>query len=143
MTMSRLTAILAPLAFATLLAACGCGSKPAGTTPTGDTGTGSGTGSGTGTGTGTGGGPNADDVPTGTMDLAKLGSSCGDGDRCEAGSCTTYYGIAGPNGPAFKSCEVACANGKGPCPAGTACITIADGPGAVCRPTEANPPVEP
>ncbi len=67
------------------------------------------------------------------LDLAKLGQPCAADGTCAAGSCVTYHGIAGPRGPAFTSCEVTCADGKG-CPDGTACITVADGPGAVCRP---------
>ena len=67
--------------------------------------------------------------------LASLGQPCGAGDACLAGSsCKTYYGIAGPAGPAFKSCEIACASGASACPAGSKCVTVADGPGAVCRP---------
>lgn len=71
--------------------------------------------------------------PAPALDLAKLGQPCATDGTCAAGSCVTYYGIAGPRGPAFTSCEVTCADGKG-CPDGTACITVADGPGAVCRP---------
>ena len=68
------------------------------------------------------------------VDLAGLGGTCGEGQRCDApASCVTYYGIAGPQGPAFKSCEIQCADELTACPAGTTCITIADGPGAVCR----------
>ena len=67
------------------------------------------------------------------LDLARLGQPCVADGTCAAGSCVTYHGIAGPRGPAFTSCEVTCADGKG-CPDGTACITVADGPGAVCRP---------
>jgi len=44
----------------------------------------------------------------------------------------TYYGIAGPQGPAFTSCENKCSGGQA-CPGGTKCTTIADGPGQVCR----------
>jgi hypothetical protein len=58
---------------------------------------------------------------------------------CAAGlACVEYYGIAGPRGPKFTSCEVTC-KGKGPCPAGQKCVTIADGPGEVCRPDAAAP----
>jgi hypothetical protein len=35
--------------------------------------------------------------------------------------------------PAFHTCEQRC-DGKEGCPDGTTCNTIADGPGAVCRP---------
>lgn len=114
----------------TLLVAACCNGKSGSTTPTGTT-----------TGTTGGSGAMADDVGP-AADYSKLGVTCGDGDRCELGSCVTYYGIAGPNGPAFKSCEFTCAAGKG-CPDGTTCITIADGPGAVCRPSEAPDRVEP
>ena len=123
MMILRLAPTLSPVALAALLvsglAACGCGpAAPAGPTEP----------------TGNGGGPTADDV--GTLDLSKLGSPCDDSDRCDGGgACVKYYGIAGPSGPEFSSCEITCVSGKG-CPAGSSCITIADGPGAVCRPAE-------
>lgn len=65
----------------------------------------------------------------------KMGEKCGDGDSCAAGlTCVSYYGIAGAKGPQFKSCEIKCgAQEKSPCPDGTKCTTIADGPGQVCR----------
>jgi hypothetical protein len=44
----------------------------------------------------------------------------------------SYYGIAGPRGPEFKSCEIRC-NPQGRCEGGRKCITVADGPGQVCR----------
>ena len=48
--------------------------------------------------------------------------------------CISYYGIAGPNGPQFHACEIRCkGEGKGGCPDGMSCVTIADGPGEVCR----------
>jgi hypothetical protein len=120
MMMPRLAPLLAALAVAAL-AACGPKSTTAAPKPTEPI-----------------GGPTADDV--GTVDLASLGSPCRESDRCGGGTtCVTYYGIAGPSGPAFKSCEITCVNGKGPCPVGTACTTIADGPGAVCRPTDVPP----
>ncbi len=60
--------------------------------------------------------------------------ACG-GTVCAAGlTCVTYYGIAGPRGPELKSCERVCGEGKPLCPQGESCITIADGPGPVCRP---------
>jgi hypothetical protein len=62
----------------------------------------------------------------------KLGEPCGANDACGEGSCVTYYGIAGPRGPAFKSCEIKCDGGT-PCAGGRKCTTIADGPGLVCR----------
>lgn len=56
--------------------------------------------------------------------------------KCEAPKqCVEYYGIAGPSGPKFVSCEIRCKPGakKSGCPEGTECVTIADGPGSVCR----------
>jgi hypothetical protein len=56
-----------------------------------------------------------------------------DGETCKPGQqCIEYYGIAGPSGPRFESCEWPCSKGQS-CPKGTACVTIADGPGRVCR----------
>ena len=55
--------------------------------------------------------------------------------RCAAGlACIEYYGIAGPRGPKFTSCEIRCGGG-GACPGGQRCVTVADGPGQVCRPS--------
>lgn len=73
-----------------------------------------------------------DDPPAPTMDLAKLGTPCGEAGACEVGTCAKYFGIAGPSGPEFSSCEVSC-DGAKTCPDGAECTTIADGPGAVCR----------
>lgn len=61
-------------------------------------------------------------------DCAASGAVCAIGTTCLA-----YYGIAGSNGPEFKSCETPCSQPGATCPTGTSCITIADGPGAVCR----------
>jgi hypothetical protein len=62
-----------------------------------------------------------------------IGENCGAGDACAQGlTCVAYYGIAGPRGPQFKSCEIRCTGDSG-CPADHKCITIADGPGQVCR----------
>jgi eight-cysteine-cluster-containing protein len=53
--------------------------------------------------------------------------------------CLEYYGIAGPSGPKFVSCEIPCdptaaaKKKKKSCPSGMSCVTIADGPGSVCR----------
>lgn len=48
--------------------------------------------------------------------------------------CIQYFGIAGPSGPSFHACELRCDRGGGDsCPDGTRCVTIADGPGDVCR----------
>jgi hypothetical protein len=71
------------------------------------------------------------------IDVAALGDSCAESGTCAAGvTCVSYFGIAGPSGPEFKSCEVTCSGKGAACPAGTECITIADGPGEVCRVTE-------
>ena len=70
------------------------------------------------------------------------GALPGQGEPCSGGSCAQgltcveYYGFAGARGPKMSSCEIRCAGGKGAkgCPAGQQCVTIADGPGQVCRP---------
>ncbi|MEO8552163.1 MAG: hypothetical protein ABI678_19430 [Kofleriaceae bacterium] len=60
------------------------------------------------------------------------GKACTDG-KCGAGlECIEYYGIAGPRGPKFTSCEIRCSADK-PCTKPQRCVTIADGPGQVCR----------
>lgn len=67
----------------------------------------------------------------------RIGS--GQGQPCQAGrcgenlTCVEYYGVAGPRGPRFSSCEVVCTSPQSPCPQGQSCTTIADGPGYVCR----------
>ena len=69
---------------------------------------------------------------------AKQGETCDDG-KCAAGlQCISYYGIAGPAGPKFTSCEIRCdaVSGKPHCPSGQNCVTISDGPGSVCRPSD-------
>jgi eight-cysteine-cluster-containing protein len=65
---------------------------------------------------------------------APQGTPCPDG-KCAPGlSCVTYLGIAGAKGPTFTSCETPCPSPKDKCPDGQVCVTIADGPGRVCRP---------
>lgn len=67
--------------------------------------------------------------------VAKPGISetCAAGDVCARGlSCVSYYGIAGTQGPEFKSCEIRCETDKA-CPKGRTCVTVSDGPGRVCR----------
>lgn len=65
------------------------------------------------------------------------GVDCAGGKACAAGlTCTTYYGIAGAAGPSFHSCEIPCGPDRPKCPDSTMCVTIADGPGMVCRPKE-------
>ena len=62
-----------------------------------------------------------------------IGPNCGEGDTCADGlECVKYYGIAGARGPQFKTCEQTC-SAKKACPTGSKCVTIADGPGQVCR----------
>lgn len=68
-----------------------------------------------------------------------IGETCGPGDVCGAGTCVKFFGIAGPRGPEFKQCEIKC-DAKTLCSGGHTCITIADGPGQVCRPTSMTPP---
>jgi eight-cysteine-cluster-containing protein len=73
-------------------------------------------------------------TPAPSASLPGQGQTCGAGDACQTGlTCVKFYGIAGARGPQLSSCEIRCAGGA-PCPAGQACITIADGPGQVCRP---------
>ncbi len=63
------------------------------------------------------------------------GTPCADG-RCQPGlACVEYYGVAGPSGPRFTSCEIRCASPTDKCPRGQRCTTISDGPGRVCRPS--------
>lgn len=66
--------------------------------------------------------------------LPGQGEPCKDGKCSEGLKCVTYYGIAGPRGPAFTSCEIPCGMKGTACPQGQKCTTIADGPGQVCRP---------
>jgi hypothetical protein len=67
-----------------------------------------------------------------------------DGQPCEPPrQCISYFGIAGAAGPTFHACEIPCdvssrpedraEFGSGSCPEGMRCVTIADGPGSVCR----------
>ncbi len=64
---------------------------------------------------------------------SKAGDKC-DEKGCGGGfTCVSYFGIAGAKGPEFKSCEMPCPKATDKCAAGTKCVTIADGPGRVCR----------
>lgn len=88
------------------------------------------TGSATQTPSGSGTNPTTP-APTGGPGI---GEACGPNDSCAApATCVSYYGIAGPRGPQFKTCEVKCAGKGATCPGGKQCVTIADGPGSVCR----------
>lgn len=60
-------------------------------------------------------------------DCADPNSTCVDGTVC-----VSYFGIAGPQGPEFKSCEIPCSHPGASCPLGQTCLTITDGPGQVC-----------
>jgi len=72
-------------------------------------------------------------APAGAVAGPGIGENCGSGDACASGlSCVSYYGIMGMRGPQFKSCEIRCDTDK-VCPNGKTCVTIADGPGRVCR----------
>ncbi len=62
-----------------------------------------------------------------------VSGKCGDKVCTPPQQCLEYYGIAGPRGPKFQTCEIPCRPAKGGCPDGTKCVTIADGPGSVCR----------
>jgi hypothetical protein len=74
-------------------------------------------------------------APTDELDVTKLGSPCDEHGACAAPmECVRYYGYAGPRGPEFSSCEIRCSDAGATCPGGARCVTIADGPGAVCRP---------
>lgn len=77
--------------------------------------------------------PSGSGAEPAALDLAKLGQPCTDGACAAPMECVKYYGIAGPRGPEFSSCEIRCSE-KSACPTGTHCATVADGPGAVCRP---------
>lgn len=61
------------------------------------------------------------------------GMPCIEGHCREGLTCITYYGVAGPQGPAFTSCEIPCRLSTATCPEGQRCVTLADGPGRVCR----------
>jgi hypothetical protein len=65
----------------------------------------------------------------------KQGEPCDAQGRCARHlTCVRYRGVAGAAAPEMTSCERRCHEGN--CPAGESCVTIADGPGAVCRPTQ-------
>ncbi|MDB4966536.1 MAG: hypothetical protein JWN44_2225 [Myxococcales bacterium] len=64
----------------------------------------------------------------------KQGEPCDANGKCaQSLTCVRYYGVAGARGPAMTSCEIRCGE-NGSCPKGQACISVADGPGQVCRP---------
>jgi len=85
-----------------------------------------------GTGSGATAGPAGSGTKPAAADGPKIGEPCAADDACGEGACVTYYGIAGPRGPAFKSCEIRC-DAQTRCEGARRCVTIADGPGQVCR----------
>ncbi|MCA9697168.1 MAG: hypothetical protein KC431_06565 [Myxococcales bacterium] len=115
------------------------GSKPGGSDgPAADSGVADSQGGDAAGGQGSeGGGDSAGGGESGGGDGAGDGGTVDcNGEPCAAPKqCLTYYGIAGPSGPAFHACELPCTRkGKSDdCPEGTRCITVADGPGDVCR----------
>ncbi|MEW5849212.1 MAG: hypothetical protein AB2A00_10370 [Myxococcota bacterium] len=65
--------------------------------------------------------------------LPGRGQTCGAGDACASGlECIHYYGVAGPSGPEFRTCEKRC-TADADCGFGSACVNVTDGPGRVCR----------
>jgi hypothetical protein len=75
----------------------------------------------------------AEPAPSWPKGTPGIGDNCGPNDTCGKGlTCVAYYGIAGARGPQFKTCEIKC-KADASCPADHKCVTIADGPGQVCR----------
>lgn len=81
--------------------------------------------------------PKPDPVETGEgegeLPVVGQGQPCDEADCDDGLACIEYYGIAGPSGPHFTSCEIPCTDDT-VCPEQQKCTTIADGPGQVCRP---------
>lgn len=75
------------------------------------------------------------DAAAPAANLPAQGMPCLEGKCAQGLSCVKYLGIAGARGPGFTSCEVPCPLPDSTCPLGQKCITIADGPGRVCRPS--------
>ena len=135
-----------PLLLALLLAACGCPQKTDNGTPPPGTPTTSTTTPTTPApppttnptppptqGSGSSGSGTTEPAPNWPKAAPGIGENCGDKDACAKGlTCVAYYGIAGARGPQFKTCEIKC-TADANCPADHKCITIADGPGQVCR----------
>jgi hypothetical protein len=134
-------ALLLPLGSFLLAIACGCPQKPSTeappapsqpapsqptpSQPTPPTTQGPTQGSGSGTA--------SEPAPNWPQSAPGIGENCGANDACAKGlTCVAYYGIAGARGPQFKSCEIKCSSNAN-CPTGHNCVTIADGPGQVCR----------
>ncbi|HET6585430.1 MAG TPA: hypothetical protein VFG69_18355 [Nannocystaceae bacterium] len=83
-------------------------------------------------GTPSGGTPTDKPTPNSGEAPGAATTTCGTS-TCKPGQeCISYYGYAVPKGPKFESCEWRCGK-DGSCPKGTTCVTVADGPGRVCR----------
>lgn len=80
----------------------------------------------------------ATELPAPATGPGTQGTPCAEGGVCtgppEGLACVEYFGIAGPRGPKFTSCEIRCTPAGTECPTGQTCTTVADGPGSVCRP---------
>lgn len=146
----KLASFLIPL----LIAACGCPAKSSPTTtstpgsgtaaapapaptptptPSPPPAEGSGTTAGSAGSAGGSAGSAAEPAPNWPKAAPGIGENCGPNDSCAKGlTCVSYYGIAGARGPQFKTCEIKC-TADAQCPAGHKCVTVADGPGQVCR----------
>jgi eight-cysteine-cluster-containing protein len=59
---------------------------------------------------------------------------CGGKPCTPPAECIEYFGVAGAAGPKLSECAIRCKPGDPQCPDGMRCVTIADGPGSVCRP---------
>jgi hypothetical protein len=124
----RFVAFVAALA----AASCACPDKNKGTTPGGGGGGGDGSGAGADAAPTQPAAPDAGAGPsTGLPD--KPGMPCDDRGCAAPFTCLAYYGIAGPRGPQFRTCEIPCPTAESTCPPDLKCTTIADGPGPVCR----------
>jgi hypothetical protein len=84
-----------------------------------------------------------DAMPPATSPPPVAQTGPGQGQPCDKGNCgqglmcVEFYGVAGPAGPKLSSCEIPCDKPGAQCPHGQKCVTIADGPGQVCRGTTA------
>ncbi len=79
----------------------------------------------------------ASDLPSPRMETsiapAPEQATCGGKVCAEGTECIEYYGIAGKRGGLLHSCEIRCMS-DAQCPtAKPKCLTLADGPGQVCR----------
>jgi len=71
--------------------------------------------------------------PPGSAAAGAINRPCPEEGSCDPPAvCVRYYGVAGVQGPELSSCEIKC-GADADCPAALRCVTIADGPGSVCR----------